>query len=248
MLAAGEGMMVEPANELQALLADYEMFVSNGGAIADGDLAPVGLEPLDGQIAQDIPIVNDADVLVATDMPVIDATPAPPAPDAPAPTDAAPTDMPSADPAPADPMSADAGHVDPTAPADPAPPVDPVVPTTVGSIVEGGAGDNRFDVSGMSANYDDLGRILDFTQGQDMLHFGGAVAASPDNFVATMAASYDEARLEAIRLIEGGQADYVAVQIGDDTVVFGDNGTDTVDSAVVLANHRVTDVNMFDIG
>lgn len=270
MLATSEDMMVDPQGELQALLADYESFVANGV------LPPVGVEPLDGAIANELPVIDDSDIMTFTDDPMIVAPAQDPAPTVeptattspdPAPADPAPAMPPPADPAPssgpamddptagdpnatptdADPTDVTPTDAMPTDSADPAP-VDPLVVVTLGAAVEGGAGENVFEIHGMSSRFVNLGQITDFTQGEDVLRFDGAIAATPENFALLTAESYEDAQLAAIRLIENGQADYVAVQVADDVIVFGDNGADVVDAAVVLAGRRLTDIGIHDVG
>lgn len=110
---------------------------------------------------------------------------------------------------------------------------------------EGGVG-HPDSYSVVSAPGGELAHVFDFESGLDHLVFG-AGAASPTNYTATMASNETEAFAQANSLITSGDADYVAIQVGDDTFVYADShGTDSVDAAIILVGHRVTELGLSD--
>lgn len=113
----------------------------------------------------------------------------------------------------------------------------------------GGAGTDAFKVDGSAKTLAGLDRITDFTHGEDKLVFDDhALAATPDTFATATAADYGAALAAANAKMAAG-ADYVAVQIGTDVIVFAtEAGEHHVESAVVLVGRTLTDIGAGDIG
>lgn len=108
----------------------------------------------------------------------------------------------------------------------------------------GGAGDDTFLVE--ETKRLELDRVLDFDDDDDLLVFEGGPSAGEDNYSEGKAESYDDAlALVRERLAEGDE--YVAVQVGDDVIVFHGEGDD-VSSAVTLVGHSLSDFSFADIG
>lgn len=130
-------------------------------------------------------------------------------------------------------------------PATAAPPADP--PPAPEPAEAGGVGHpDSYTVD--TAPGGDLVHVFDFESGLDHLAFG-AGPATPSNYTATMAGNEADALAQATTLITAGDADYVAVQVGDDTFVYADShGTDSVDAAIILVGHRVTELGLSDFG
>src|SRR5688572_27515148 len=108
----------------------------------------------------------------------------------------------------------------------------------------GGEGADSFVVEA-GKRLGDLDRILDFEEG-DKLVFQDGPTAGEDNYSEGKADSYDAAVALARERIDGGD-EYVAVQVGEDVLVFVGDGDD-VSSAVVLVGRGLSDVSFGDIG
>lgn len=112
----------------------------------------------------------------------------------------------------------------------------------------GGSGADHFAVSGPVDALDKLDRVADFTTAEDTLDFGG-LTATETSFATDTAADYDAALAAANAKMADGAVDVVAVQVGDDVIVFADNaGEAGADAAVVLTGRTLTDVGFGDIG
>lgn len=110
----------------------------------------------------------------------------------------------------------------------------------------GGAGADVFRIDGAAKTLAGLDRIVDFTHGEDKLVFDDSVAATDANFATSTAADYDAALATANAKLASG-ADYVAVQVGTDVIVFAaEHGEHHVDSAVVLVGKSLTDISAGD--
>lgn len=111
----------------------------------------------------------------------------------------------------------------------------------------GGDGDDTFLVSGSVRKPGDLDRILDFQDGDKLVFDGGAIAGE-DNYSEATATDYGDALAQARERIEGGD-EYVAVQVGEDVIVFSaESGQADIGSAVVLVGRTLTDVGLGDFG
>ncbi|KRB46705.1 hypothetical protein ASE02_19750 [Phenylobacterium sp. Root700] len=107
--------------------------------------------------------------------------------------------------------------------------------------LEGGAGADDFSVEGMAATADGLDHIFDFTSGEDRLALGAP--ATDENFSTATAADYAAATDAALQAVAGG-ADFVAVEVGADVIVFANTDGDpaTLDVAVVLVGKSLSDI------
>ncbi|MDP3489795.1 MAG: calcium-binding protein [Phenylobacterium sp.] len=115
----------------------------------------------------------------------------------------------------------------------------------------GGGGNDRFvfgagDTSSTTGSVD---RINDFTSADDSISFG--VAATASNYVefgyATLTYTYAQAFSDASSLINGGQRDIIAVQVGADVYVFADvSGTNMVTGVVYLSGVTLAGVEQAD--
>lgn len=115
--------------------------------------------------------------------------------------------------------------------------------------LNGGEGADVFSVAGAADMPDSLDHVIDFTTGEDSLDFGAGLAATEAGFATETAADYEAALAAANAKMADGTVDYVAVQVGDDVIVFGDTaGEAGADQAVVLVGRTLTDVGFGDIG
>jgi Ca2+-binding RTX toxin-like protein len=112
--------------------------------------------------------------------------------------------------------------------------------------LEGGDGNDTFAVAGTADAIDGLDHISDFHTGADKLAFGGP-AATQDNFSTATAADYNDALAQATQAFQDGDA-YVAVQVGDDVIVFDAAADGTVDAGVVIVGGALDGVGFGDIG
>jgi Ca2+-binding RTX toxin-like protein len=113
----------------------------------------------------------------------------------------------------------------------------------------GGEGADRFGVTGPTGEPDGLDRILDFTMDEDTLDFGEGLAATEETFATATADDYAAALAAANAAMADGTVHFVAVQVGEDVIVFGDADAELgADQAVVLAGRTLTDVGFGDIG
>jgi Ca2+-binding RTX toxin-like protein len=108
----------------------------------------------------------------------------------------------------------------------------------------GGEGADTFVIEA-GKRLGDLDRILDFEDG-DQLVFEDGPTAGEDNYSEGEADSYDAALAFARARLDGGD-EYVAVQVGEDVLVFVGDGDD-VSAAVVLVGRGLSDVSFGDIG
>lgn len=117
-----------------------------------------------------------------------------------------------------------------------------------GDQLTGGDGADTFQVAGAVTAPDHLDRVLDFAGGEDTLDFGG-LAATEETFGSDTAADYEAALAAANAKIGDGSVDVVAVQVGDDVIVFADaDGEVGADQAVILVGRTLADVSFGDIG
>jgi hypothetical protein len=95
---------------------------------------------------------------------------------------------------------------------------------------------------------DGLDQVQDFTTGEDSLDFGG-LTATDTSFATDTAVDYASALAAANAKMADGTVDVVAVQVGDDVIVFADTSGDAgADEAVVLVGNTLTGVGFGDIG
>ena len=116
-------------------------------------------------------------------------------------------------------------------------------------VLTGGTGVDLFAIApGDSPAVAGQGDVITDWQASDNLSFGGA-AGSAGNFVATTAGSFSAALATANQQIASGAADYVAVAVGADVVVFadshGDNGV--ADDAVTLTGRGLSDISASNV-
>ncbi|HEY8003097.1 MAG TPA: calcium-binding protein [Phenylobacterium sp.] len=116
-------------------------------------------------------------------------------------------------------------------------------------VLTGGAGNDTFRIDGGAKAVTDLDRITDFTHGQDKIVFDDeGAAATAANFTTDTAADFNAALASANAKMAAG-ADFVAVQVGGDVIVFADELNEHhVESAVILVGRALTDVSFGDIG
>jgi Ca2+-binding RTX toxin-like protein len=112
--------------------------------------------------------------------------------------------------------------------------------------LSGGDGNDTFQVAGAADTVDGLDHVADFHGGADKLAFGGP-AATADNFSTATAADYNDAVTQATQAFHDGDA-YVAVQVGNDVIVFEAAADGTVDGAVVIVGGTLDGVGFGDIG
>jgi Ca2+-binding RTX toxin-like protein len=121
-------------------------------------------------------------------------------------------------------------------------------------VLTGGAGADVFRIDGSAKTLAGLDRITDFTHGQDHLVFHEAPVASAANFATDTAADFTTAVADANAKMATG-ADFVAVQVGADVIVFADEAGDLgepvehhVESGVLLVGKTLADISASDIG
>ena len=115
-------------------------------------------------------------------------------------------------------------------------------------LLTGGAGADVFKIDGPAKAAADLDRIADFTHAEDRLVFDEAPAATAANFATDTAADFKAALASANTHMAAG-ADFVAVQVGADVILFADEvGEHHVESAVLLVGKTLADVAFSDIG
>lgn len=114
-------------------------------------------------------------------------------------------------------------------------------------VLTGGAGADVFKVDGAAKTAAGLDQILDFAHGEDKLVFHEAPAITATNFATGTAADFTAAVAAANTSLAGG-ADYVAVQVGADVIVFATEvGEHHVESAVLLVGRTLADISAGDI-
>jgi len=115
-------------------------------------------------------------------------------------------------------------------------------------LLHGGSGADVFTVTGPVDTPAGLDHVQDFTTGEDTLDFGG-LTATETSFATDTAADFAAALAAANAKMADGSVDVVAVQVGDDVIVFADNaGEAGADEAVVLVGSTLTGVGFGDIG
>ena len=121
-------------------------------------------------------------------------------------------------------------------------------------VMTGGAGADVFRIGGSAHTLAGLDRITDFTHGEDHLVFAEAPVATAANFATDTAADFETARADANAKMAAG-ADFVAVQVGANVIVFADEAGDHgeppehhVESGVLLVGKTLADVSFGDIG
>lgn len=115
-------------------------------------------------------------------------------------------------------------------------------------VLTGGAGADVFKIGGSAHTLAGLDQITDFTHGEDKLVFNDGPIATATNFATATAADFQTALADANTQMAAG-ADYVAVQVGANVVVFSDEaGEHHVESAVLLVGKTLADIAFSDIG
>ena len=128
--------------------------------------------------------------------------------------------------------------------------VDTLVGGPGSDLLVGGPGADVFAVGGPHPDgAPGLDRIVDFTHGEDRIVFGRDDVATAANFATGSAADFASALALANGKIAGGAADFVAVKVGADVIVFADSHHDdgTADAAVVLVGRSLADIGFGDI-
>ncbi len=112
----------------------------------------------------------------------------------------------------------------------------------------GGESDDAFKVTGPARSQDDLDQVTDFTSGEDRLLFG-AKAGDDAEFATAEADDFETAREAADAAVADG-ATYVAVQVGQDVIVFADADPEHegAEQAILLVGRSLTDVALADLG
>lgn len=115
-------------------------------------------------------------------------------------------------------------------------------------VLTGGPGVDVFKIDGSAKTLAGLDKVMDFTHAEDRLVFDDAPAATAGNFVTDTAADFKTALTDANAKMAAG-ADFVAVQVGADVIVFADEvGDHHVESAVLLVGKTLADIGAGDIG
>jgi S-layer protein len=121
-------------------------------------------------------------------------------------------------------------------------------------VLTGGAGADVFRIDGSAKTLAGLDRITDFTHGEDRLVFHDAAVATATNFATDTAVDFHTAMADANAKMAAG-ADFVAVQVGADVMVFADHAADPggpadhhVESGVLLVGKTLADIGVGDIG
>jgi Ca2+-binding RTX toxin-like protein len=115
-------------------------------------------------------------------------------------------------------------------------------------LLTGGAGNDTFVIDSGAKTAADIDHITDFTTGADRLVFDDAPAVTTAGFATDTAADFTTALTDANAKMAAG-ADFVAVQVGTDVIVFADAvGEHHVESAVLLVGKTLADVASTDIG
>lgn len=111
-------------------------------------------------------------------------------------------------------------------------------------VMTGGEGYDRFNVGLGQSNAAHGGAelILDWTQGDSLAFADGVVI--PSQYLRLEAATPAEARSLANAAIASGEANYVAVQVGTDVLIFADsaNNNGVADDAVILVGRSLADL------
>ncbi len=119
---------------------------------------------------------------------------------------------------------------------------------TGADVLTGGAGHDTFVIDSGVKAATDLDRIMDFTHAEDRLVFDDGPAVTATNFVTDTAADFTTAVADANAKMAAG-ADFVAVQVGADVIVFADEvGEHHVESGVLLVGKTLADISASDIG
>jgi|GEM_PF-2932860 len=116
--------------------------------------------------------------------------------------------------------------------------------------LSGGAGNDTFVIDSLrgAKTAGALDHVLDFTHGEDKLVFDDAPAATAAGFATATDTDFNAALADANAKMAAG-ADFVAVQVGGDVIVFADAvGEHHVESAVVLTGQTLAGVSVTDIG
>lgn len=118
-----------------------------------------------------------------------------------------------------------------------------------GDVLTGGAGNDVFLMSGhVTGSETSVDQITDFTSGEDRLGFGRQVSLAGHSLWTGTADTYADALADAKVQIGSGAADIVAVQVGDDLVVFADSNLhDHVDGAAILVGKSIADFSSWDV-
>jgi len=115
-------------------------------------------------------------------------------------------------------------------------------------VLTGGTGADTFVIDSGARQLSDIDRITDFTHGVDKLVFDDAPAVTTAGFATDTAADFNTALADANAKMAAG-ADFVAVQVGADVIVFADEvGEHHVESAVLLVGKTLADIAATDIG
>lgn len=121
-------------------------------------------------------------------------------------------------------------------------------------VLTGGAGADVFRIDGSAKTLAGLDQITDFTHGEDRLVFHDAAVATTANFATDTAVDFHTAVADANAKMAAG-ADFVAVQVGADVLVFADHAGEPgepadhhVESGVLLVGKTLADIGVGDIG
>ena len=117
-------------------------------------------------------------------------------------------------------------------------------------LLTGGAGNDVFRIDDRAGTIDGLDRIDDFTSGEDKIVFDDddRTPLTADDYATATATDYADALAQARLLIESGDADVVAVQLGADVVVFADENENEIEAAVLLVGRSLSDIDVSDFG
>lgn len=117
-------------------------------------------------------------------------------------------------------------------------------------LLTGGAGNDVFRIDDRAGTIDGLDRIDDFTSGEDKIVFDDddRTPLTADDYATATATDYADALAQARLLIESGDADVVAVQLGADVVVFADENENEIEAAVLLVGRSLSDIDFSDFG
>lgn len=120
----------------------------------------------------------------------------------------------------------------------------------VGSVIQSGSDDADIFLAGdVAPDVDGLAHVTGFAHGQDIIDFSGLDAIADSDFASSTADDFAGALAAANAIMAGTGETVVAVQVGDDVIVFADTGdADQAGSAILLVGRTLSDVGAGDFG
>ena len=113
----------------------------------------------------------------------------------------------------------------------------------------GGEGADVFRAGGLAKTVAGLDQVSDFAQGEDKIDFGGIETVDAGDFATATAEDFANALTSANAIMGDSGEHVVAVQVGDDVIVFADTGDEgSAASAILLVGRTLADVSASDFG